>query len=207
MNRIRRMKVKKLSDLVELHRGYPFRGKIEENEHGDVHVVQLRDAHPSGYIVPDEMIKTTLLGRKKPDWLQAGDVLFAAKGANFFAVLVEDLPEDTVCAPQFYLLKIKDEFKNKVLPAFIGWQLNQAPAQHHFEKTAEGSMYLSIRKEVLESTPITLLSIEEQYEIASLYQASLKEERVLQQMIDNRQQQLKALAFKFLDQETTLQNI
>lgn len=192
------MRTKQLSDLVELYRGYPFRGRIEPTDQGDVNVIQLRDTHPNGYIIPDEIIKTNLPGKKDPDWLQQGDVLFAAKGASFYAILVEDIAERTICAPQFYLLRVKNHLKDQVIPEFIGWQLNQIPVQRHFEKTAEGSIHLSIRRKVLENAPITMLPIDQQREIAGLYISTLQEQRVLNALIQNRQQQLQALALNVL---------
>jgi hypothetical protein len=188
----------RLSDIAVVRSGHPFRGSIETDIKGDVHVVQVRNTKATGEIVQDEIIKTTLTGKKKPDWLKSGDILFVAKGAKHYSALVEDVPKQTVCSPHFFLVRIKPAFKELVTPAFICWQLNQLPAQRYFQTTAEGSLYLSVRRQILEYAPITMLPIEKQRQLTALHRCGVKEQKVLQELIDNRQQQLDAIAHKAL---------
>ncbi|CAM3940579.1 restriction endonuclease subunit S domain-containing protein [Rheinheimera salexigens] len=187
-----------LSHIADVLPGYPFRGSIAAVANGDVQVVQVRDALPTGEIIQTDLIKTTLTGRKQPDWLQAGDVLFVAKGAKHFAALVDDAPRQSVCSPHFFMIRIKPEFKQQVTPAFICWQLNQLPAQRYFCKTAEGSLYVSIRRQVLENTPITLLPLARQNQLTALHQSAVQEQKVFNQLMQNRQQQLDAIALSEL---------
>ncbi|MEI6858535.1 MAG: restriction endonuclease subunit S [Shewanella sp.] len=184
----------KLYDIAEIRPGHPFRGSIEHINDGEAHVVQVRDTAPTGEVSSDAMIRTDLSGKKNPDWLQPGDVLFVAKGARHFAALVENLPKQSVCSPHFFLIRVKDEFRKKVTPEFICWQLNQLPAQRYFQVTAEGSLYLSIRRQVLEYTPITLLPLDRQHQLTAMHRCAVKEKNVLQQLINNRQHQLDAIA-------------
>jgi hypothetical protein len=188
----------RLCDIADIRSGHPFRGTIESQSNGDAHVVQVRDAALTGEIFQDRMITTTLTGRKQPDWLKTGDVLFVAKGAKHFAALVEDLPENTVCSPHFFLVRLTPAQQEKALPEFICWQLNQLPAQRYFQTSAEGSMYVSIRRQVLETTPIVLPSIERQYQLAAMYRCAVKERKIFQKLIDSRQQQLEAIAINEL---------
>ena len=187
-----------LYSIASIRSGHPFRGSIAPVENGEVHVVQVRDADNSGDIFQDKMVTTNLVGRKKPDWLQPGDILFVAKGAKHFAALVDELPEKTVCSPHFFLVRLKPKMAKKVLPEFICWQLNQIPSQRYFQTTAEGSLYVSIRRQVLEDTPIVLPPIEKQRQLVALHLCAVKERKVLQHLIDNRQQQLDAIAHKAL---------
>jgi restriction endonuclease S subunit len=82
----------------------------------------------------------------------------------------------------------------KVLPEFISWQLNQLPAQRYFQTNAEGSLYVSIRRQVLEDTPITLPPMATQQRLVALHRAAVREHKVLQQLIESRQQQLDMIA-------------
>ena len=188
----------RLGDIADIRSGHPFRGSIEPDINGDVHVVQVRNTKATGEIVQDEVITTTLTSKKQPDWLKAGDILFVAKGAKHYSALVEDLPKQTVCSPHFFLVQIKPAFKDLVTPEFICWQLNQLPAQRYFQTTAEGSLYLSIRRQTLEYAPITMLPIEKQTQLTAMHRCGIKEQKVLQQLIENRQQQLDAIAHKAL---------
>jgi len=184
----------KLCEIADIRSGHPFRGSIEPDINGDVHVVQVRNTKATGEIIQDEVIKTTLTSKKQPDWLKVGDILFVAKGAKHYSALVEDPPMQMVCSPHFFLARIKPAFKELVTPEFICWQLNQLPAQRYFQTTAEGSLYLSIRKQILEYAPITMLPIEKQRQLTAMHRCAVKEQKILQQLIDNRQQQLEAIA-------------
>ena len=188
----------RLSDIADICSGHPFRGSIEPDINGDVHVVQVRNTKATGEIVQDEVITTTLTSKKQPDWLKTGDILFVAKGAKHYSALVEYLPKQTVCSPHFFLVRIKPAFKELVTAEFICWQLNQLPAQRYFQTTAEGSLYLSVRRQILEYVPITLLPIEKQKQLTAMHRCAVKEQKVLQQLIENRQQQLDAIAHKVL---------
>lgn len=188
----------RLSDIADIRSGHPFRGSIEPDINGDVHVVQVRNTKATGEIVQDEVITTTLTSKKQPDWLKTGDILFVAKGAKHYSALVEDLPKQTVCSPHFFLVRIKPALKDLVTPEFICWQLNQLPAQRYFQTTAEGSLYLSVRRQILEYVPITMLPIDKQRQLTAMHRCAVKEQKVLQQLIENRQQQLDAIAHKAL---------
>jgi hypothetical protein len=188
----------KLGDIADIRSGHPFRGSIEPDINGDVHVVQVRDTNATGDITQDKVIKTTLTSKKKPDWLQSGDILFVAKGAKHYSALVEDLPKQTVCSPHFFLVRIKPALKDLVTPEFICWQLNQLPAQRYFQTTAEGSLYLSVRRQILEYVPITMLPLEKQRQLTAMHRCAVKEQKVLQRLIENRQQQLDAIAHQAL---------
>jgi hypothetical protein len=194
-----------LFDIAEIRPGHPFRGTITPAANTNTYVIQVRDTDTSGEICTTEMITTELSGRKQPDWLLQGDILFVAKGARHFAACVKQLPAQTVCSPHFFIVRIRNEHSATVLPEFISWQLNQISAQRYFKANAEGSMYVSIRRKVLEDVPITLPSIEKQAQLVALHASAVKEQKVLQKLITNRQQQLDAIALDVLG-NTSLAN-
>jgi len=183
-----------LSKVAEIRPGHPFRGTIISSPHTSTYAVQVRDVNKFGDIEPDNLIATELKGRKKPDFLKEGDILFVAKGAKHFAVYVQQIPEKSVCSPHFFLVRIQALCAEKVLPEFISWQLNQSPAQRYLKNSAEGSLYVSIRRKILEDTPITVPPLVTQQRIVSLHRAAVTEQKVLQQLIINRQQQLNVIA-------------
>jgi restriction endonuclease S subunit len=189
----------RLSDIADIRLGHPFRGTVKQYDNGDVHVVQVRDTEPTGEINQYTMVETVLNTKKQPDWLQNGDVLFVAKGAKHYSVLVEQVLERTVCSPHFFMVRLKPEFKDVIVPDFLCWQLNQQPAQRYFKATAEGSMYLSIRRQVLENVPIKVLKFEKQKQLAAMHRCAVREQKVLQKLIENRQQQLEAIAIHALE--------
>ena len=82
----------RLKDAAEARLGYPFRGAVKEVPSGSVAVVQIKNADPEQGVDWPALVRTELTGRKRPDWLRSGDVLFAARGNRNVAVLVDQPP-------------------------------------------------------------------------------------------------------------------
>ncbi|MAT64337.1 MAG: hypothetical protein CMQ43_12575 [Gammaproteobacteria bacterium] len=185
-----------LTKVAEARPGYPFRGAVEETTNGDVAVVQIRNADPERGVDWSAVVRTTLTGRKRPDWLRPGDVLFAARGNRNVATYIDHVPGLAVCAPQFFLLRARSE---SVLPAYLAWYLNQPPAQRYFEISAEGSFITSIRRAELEKLPVPVPSVERQRLIARLADAARREKELTEKLIRNREQQLRLVAFDLIE--------
>lgn len=181
-----------LSSVAGIRPGYPFRGSIEESAEGDVLAVQMKDVDIEGCVSWADAIRTSLVGRKEPDWLKAGDVLFVSKGARFYAVCIDEPPSPAVCSPHFFHLQVAPH--GPLLPAFLAWQINQPPFQRQLQQAAEGSSQLSIRRPVLESLTLSVPSMADQHRIVALAELARQERRALHQLIHNRELQLHALA-------------
>ena len=187
---------KTLTDIAIVKAGHPFRGKILEDTEASTYVVQIRDIDNDGYIHWQQLIRTNITGRKSPDWLKKGDVLFAARGARNAAAYVGDIDKPTVCAPHYFLIQITDK---SVLPEFIAWQLNQENAQRYFANSAEGSSQMNIRRAVLEATPLVIPSIEKQKAIVGFDNKVKQEKLLLNDLIDNRAKQMQGIAKDLLN--------
>ena len=181
-----------VADLVDLQGGYPFRGSIEESSDGDALAVQMKDVDPDLGVIWSTVMRTTLVGRKQPDWLQAGDILFVSKGARFYAVCLDVPPHPSVCSPHFFHLRVK--LASAVVPPFIAWQINQPPFQRQLQQAAEGTSQLSIRRPVLEALTLSIPSLADQHRIVALADLARQERQTLTQLIHNRELQLNALA-------------
>ncbi len=181
-----------IGSLTFLQGGYPFRGSIEESAKGGALAVQMKDVDPDHGVNWSGVTRTTLAGRKQPDWLKAGDVLFVSKGARFYAVCIDEPPSSAVCSPHFFLLQVMPQAP--LLPAFLAWQINQPPFQRQLQQAAEGSSQLSIRRPVLESLTLYVPSLADQQRIVALADLARQERHTLHQLIHNREQQLQALA-------------
>jgi restriction endonuclease S subunit len=184
----------KLCNITDIRPGYPFRGSIISTPSATTYAVQVRDINEFGVIDTEQLITTELTGKKQPDYLKEGDILFVAKGAKHFSTYVRQVPEQSVCSPHFFIVRIQPQYKDKLLAEFINWQLNQSFAQRYFINSAEGTLYVSIRRKILEDTPITVPPLVTQRRIVALHRAAVTEQKVLQQLIINRQQQLNVIA-------------
>lgn len=178
--------------LLHMRGGYPFRGSIEESEDGHALAVQMKDVDPEHGVKWSGVLRTTLVGRKQPDWLEAGDILVVSKGARFYAVCLDEPPHPAVCSPHFFHLQVRSSVA--AIPAFIAWQINQPPFQRQLQQAAEGTSQLSIRRPVLEALTLSIPSLADQRRIVALVELARQERQTLTQLIRNRERQLNALA-------------
>lgn len=176
----------KLKQIGEIESGYPFRGKIAEQQGGEVVVVQMKNVSSVDGIDWSGCVSTRLTGKRDPNWLQTGDILVAARGSRNYAVQV-DLTTlhgrmRAVAAPHFFVVNIKN---NVVLSDYLVWFLNQAPCQRYFEQNAEGSVTKSIRRSVLENVPVAVPPLKKQQAVIGLADVLHQERRTLEQLLQN----------------------
>lgn len=192
--------IKLLSELAFLLPGHPFRGAIKPVPAGEARVVQMRDVSPSGEIAWFDMVRTNLTGRREPDWVAAGDILFVARGQRLFAVYVDEAPYQAVPANQFIHLRLMREAEGQVLPEFLAWQINQPPAQRYLQGVATGTHLPSVSKSALSKLPITVpQSIEVQERVVRLDRLVQDEARAYQALIQNRRDLMSAVARDILE--------
>lgn len=184
------------ADIAVIKPGFPFRGKVPKVTGGDVLAVQMKDVDADGFVDWAGLVRTELKGRKKPDWLQPGDILVLARGNHNRAVYLEEVPVRAVCTPHFFMAQVKAEAA--IMPEFLAWQINQIPAQRHFEQSAAGTIQRNIRRIDLESLPVTLPTMGVQRTVVKMARGALRERRILQDVIINRERQMLAVANKVL---------
>lgn len=182
-----------LANYVDIQGGHPFRGSIPADPQGNAYALQIRDAGPEGVADWATLTRTSLDAYKSVVWLRPGDIVFAARGQNNYALCFDEVPVPAVCSQYFFLLRVRS---STLLPGFLAWQMNRQPAQRYFAQHAEGSDQIGIRRGVLEALPIAVPSIEQQQRIAALDKAAHEERKALRALIRNREQQLDALAFQ-----------
>lgn len=181
-----------LKHFVEIQGGFPFRSGIQPEPSGSVLAVQMRDLQPDKPVDWDSVVRTDLEGRREADWLRDGDVLFVAKGTRYFAACLTGVPGRTVSSPHMYVLRVLAPAR--LMPEFLAWQINQRPAQQYLDKAAVGTNQLSIRRAALESMPLAVPPLEQQGKLLAMAETARQERAALQKLIDNRQQQLDAIA-------------
>ena len=182
-----------LNQVCDISSGYPFRGKIEESNESNVKVIQMKDVSLDKPINWSECLTVELNGRRAPDYLRSGDILFVARGNRNYAVQIDEIPEDTqaVASPHFFVIGVQD---TSLTPDFLTWFLNQTPCQNYFEQNAEGTMAKSIRRSVLEQTPIAIPSLQKQAAIVKLHKSHIQHNYVIQQLLANSNQMMSAIA-------------
>lgn len=178
--------------------GFPFRGAIDALAPGDVGVIQMRNVE-EGIVDWSKLARVTLPTKRAPDLLEVGDVIFATRGRRNFAVVLEQIPGPAVCSPHFFVLRSRDP--QRLLPAFLAWQINQRPAQDYLQQAATGSHILNITRAAIESLPLSIPPAAVQRTIVELADAARRERDLFSALIANRQDQLSAVAACLLSLE------
>jgi len=185
----------KLKQIATINAGYPFRGKIPEVPGSAVVAVQMKNVSLTEGIRWSDCLETELTGKREPDYLTTGDILVAARGSHNYAVQVDQLLAATgkqaVAAPHFFVVSLK---KKDILPEFMVWLLNQAPAQRYFEQNAEGTLTKSIRRSVLEDAPIIVPPLAKQRAIIAMANTLGEEQRLIQRLVNNGERMMGAIA-------------
>lgn len=191
----------KLKDLAKIKLGYPFRGRIPEVPESNTIVVQLKNISALNGIDWEACIKNDVMP-SYTNALDQNDVLFAARGNQNNAVAIGDYlinkPYQAVASPHFYVIKVNP---TQALPEYIAWFLNQRPSKRYFDKTAEGSAMRSIRREVLDNTPIALPSLEKQKTIIKMAKNINQQQHIAEQLIHTNQKLSNAIADQLIKEQ------
>jgi hypothetical protein len=180
-----------LSEVAEISAGHPIRSAVDELPEGDMGVVQMRNVDPESGVDWGGVRRVELPPARRVEPLEPGDVIFTTRGTRNYAAALDGTPFPAVCSPHFFVIRIHSA---AIDPSFLAWQINQAPAQEYFQREATGSYILNIRREVIERLEIALPPLGRQAVIVALAEAAKRERQLLSALIDNRQQQMSALA-------------
>lgn len=185
-----------LKSIVILMAGQPLRGSIENVPDGDVAVVQMKDVDPETGLQKNQCYRINLSGRKKPDYLRQGDILFVGRGYRTFAVLIDEDLEQTVASPHFFILRAKLE--TPVRPDYLCWYINHTRAQRYFAKHVAGATLPHINRQTLEDLPVSLPPLQTQELIVNAHRCRLKEKALLERLIETKKHFLDELLDKTL---------
>ncbi len=181
-----------LNQIASIELGFQLRSQVIQSPESKELLIQMKDVSKTNGVNWKTCVPTRLPGKKMPQWLCDGDVIVVARGFNFFAAHIQDIPQgfQAVAAPAFFVLS---KINAQILPEYLTWWLNQVPTQRYFEKSAEGAISKSLKRNALENTPVIIPPLEQQKHIVSLARLFREEYRLLEQMRTNTAQMQTAL--------------
>lgn len=184
----------KLIEIAKIGAGYALRGSASELKKGETAFIQLRNVSGGTHIDWSNVDHVSLPENTKAAYLDKGDIIFAARGTQNFAYHIPAMPYKSVCAPQFFVIKLTNP--QKYLPRYLAWFLNSAPAQYYFESVAVGTVMKNIRRSAVENLEFPLPSLTQQKAIVNLWETAIAEEHTLRALISNRTNLLNGIAQK-----------
>lgn len=184
-------RVHPLEAVAAISAGHPLRAPVDELPAGTTGVIQMRNVDAESGVDWSTVSRVELPPARRTELLAASDVILSTRGARNYAVAVGEAPFPTVCSPHFFVLRIRPAVLD---PRFLAWQINQAPVQEYLQREATGSHILNIRREVIERLEIVIPPLARQATIVAFAEGAAREKRLLSALIENRQQQMDALA-------------
>ena len=157
---------------------------------GDVVYLQARHFDENGQLIsvlhPD--LKADQVTEKH--LLRHGDVLFAAKGNKNFAAWYGSKNMAAVASTSFFVIRLKENFQNLILPKFLVWFINNQESQNFLKANAIGTGIASISKVVLGELEISIPELQTQLAILKIIHLRNSEKRIKQQIESLREKQI-----------------
>ena len=156
----------RLSEVCLIRTGFTPRGKLPVSDTGGVRVIALGDFSPEGHIDFERLPRMAAEDAPGRNLVSPGDVLFRSRGERTTAWAVPDhLRELILVVSPIYVLRPD---RRLILPEFLAWTLNQAPAQKYFDATAHGTSIRMVPKSSLDDLEIDVPDLNSQRLIASV---------------------------------------
>ena len=130
--------------------------------------------------------------------LQHGDVLFAAKGTKNFAAWYEIKNLPAVASTSFFVIRLQENFQDKILPEFLVWFINHPRSQKILKAKAMGTSIVSISKSVLEELEIYIPDLQTQKTILKITHLRNSEKNLKQQIEILREKQIQQQIFNVI---------
>lgn len=189
------MSMKVLKNCCDLMSGFQF--KTQEGD--DYKIIKLKDVTSDGRIDYDNLDTFSYEKDISKFLLSDGDIIFKAKSVENIAALIDKNIDGLVAFSGYIIVKIKEEYKDKILPGYLEIYLNSEKSQEYFKVNAEGSALPIIKIKTLEQLEIDVIPIEKQKELVEIYKLIKEEKTYTEKLINVRENQFKAYLRKILD--------
>jgi hypothetical protein len=185
----------KLKMIAEIQSGYINRGKIDPRDDGTCLLMQAKDVAVDHLSYrPDALVRfmPRLSGK---DWfLKPDDILFMARGANNFSVLIDKLPDRVLAAACFFVVRISN---SEILPEYLWWYLNQSPVEEYLRRFSGRGVHMPVvRRAVLESIDIPLPPIKTQKQVSEMTMLLQREQDLYKKLAEKRKYLMTEICLK-----------
>jgi hypothetical protein len=187
----------KLKMIAKIQSGFISRGKIDPRDDGTCLLLQAKDVDADHLSYRTDALVRFMPRVSGKDWfLKTGDILFMARGARNFSVLIDKLPDSVLATACFFVVRISN---SKILPEYLCWYLNQSPVEEYFKRFSGRGVHMPvIRRAVLENIDIPLPPIKTQTQVSNMTMLLQREQDLYKKLAEKR---------KYLMTEICLQSI
>jgi restriction endonuclease S subunit len=196
----------KLKKIAKIQSGYISRGKIESIDDGSHFLLQARDVDGKRLIYNADNLIRFSPGLSGKDWiLEPNDVLFMARGARNYSILINEIPDNVLAAACFFIVRVTNSM---VQPHYLFWYLNQEPVENYFRQHSGRGVHMPVvRRDVLENLDIPVPPVKVQAGIAKLDGLLRKEMELLHKLAENRKNLITAACLAAVRDNTGLRKV
>jgi len=181
----------KLKKIAIIQSGYISRFKIEPREDGTHFLLQARDIDAERLTYKaDSLVRFSPDLSRKDSVLKTEDVLFMARGARNYSILIREIPDRVLAAACFFIVRLSSDL---VLPYYLCWYLNQPQVEHYLSRHSGRGVHMPVvRRSVLENINIPIPPIEIQVKLTKLDVLLRNEMELLDKLAEKRKKLITA---------------
>jgi hypothetical protein len=185
----------KLKKIAKIQSGFISRGKIDPRDDGTCLLLQAKDVDADHLSYrTDALVRFMPRLSGKERLLKSGDILFMARGARNFSVLIDKLPDSVLAAACFFVVRISNP---ETLPEYLWWYLNQSPVEEYLKRFSGRAVHMPVvRRAVLESIDIPLPPIKIQKQVSEINKLLQKEQRLYKKLAGKRKNLMTGICLK-----------
>lgn len=173
----------KLGDIARIQIGYQQRKRSGPGHVGSHRIIQISDIDRTGRLSTAKLEAATPVGDPARYLVSEGDVLFLSRGSRMVAVPVLEPLENTIASYYFYIVRVEAD---AVLPEYLAWYINQAPARKALRQQRLGSHVKMIPVTSFHTLQIDVPSAQTQRAVVELERLRLREREVAQRLAEAR---------------------
>ncbi len=185
----------KLKAIAKIQSGHITRGRIEPRDDGTYHLLQARDVDAESLSYQIGAMIRFNPSKSGKDWiLKPEDLLFMARGARNFTLLMKGLPNNVLAAACFFIIRIKSR---QMVPEYLHWYLNQDPVAHYLHRHSGRSVHMPVvKRAALENIDVPTPPLKTQKMVAQAVVLMDKEQSLLQNLAKKRKTLITAACLK-----------
>ena len=178
----------RLSDIAEVRPGYLTRKPVKPRPDGTHFLLQIRDFNQDrSAIDPAALIHFTPDSPSSVQPLQAGEVVFLARGAKNFASAPSELPVPTLAASYFFIIRPSSQ----ILPGYLAWYLNQPSTLRALSRVATSGAHMPVvRRTDIENVEVLTPPLAVQRSILEIDNLMREEQSLLHELARKRNELL-----------------
>jgi len=177
----------KLSKVAKIQSGHHSRGKIEPHANGSHFLLQAKDVDSYRFTYKaDRMIRFSPDMSRSDVILRKDDILFMARGSRNYSVILREIPEPTLAAACFFIVRVSNKV---ILPGYLCWYLNQYPVEHYLNRQSGRGVHMPVvRRSVLENIEVPVPGLEIQKRIVEMEKLMQEEQELLNKLAEKRKE-------------------